>query len=287
MDTVKQIYDRVDSFCQAFLPQWHQYLLESGLKKRPRRRRLSDCVIMTVLIVFHHSSYRHFKGFYTQEVNRSLGWLARHWVTYSRFVALAPTVFVPLCCLLHSLQGRKTGVYFVDSTVLRVCHIKREHQHRTFKALAKKSKSSMGWFFGFKLHLIINQFGEIIAAKVTQAQVCCDRTPLPQLSHGLNGTLIGDKGYISQSLFDALYARGLKLVTHVRKNMPNKLLSLHEKQLLNQRNLIESVHNRLKHGCQLEHTRHRSVVGFLLNTLAALIAYALSPNKPSITLAYA
>ena len=139
----------------------------------------------------------------------------------------------------------------------------------------------MGWFFGFKLHLIINQHGEIIAAKVTQA-IVDDRTPLPQLTQGLTGLLIGDKGYISQSLFDALYDKGLKLITSIRNNMPNKLLSLQEKQLLNQRNLIKSVHNRLKHGCQLEYTRHRAVYGLMLNTVAALIAYMLLPNKPSV-----
>ena len=90
------------------------------------------------------------------------------------------SVIIPLCVFVQSLTGEKTGVYFIDATILKACHIKRERQHRVFDGIAKKAKSTMGWFFGFKLHLVINDKGEIMAFKITAGNVD-DRKPVPDL----------------------------------------------------------------------------------------------------------
>ncbi len=74
----------------------------------------------------------------------------------------------------------------------------------------------MGWFFGFKLHLVINDKGEILAFKITKANTD-DRKPVDELTQGLEGKLIGDKGYISSELFNQLYLRGLKFITRYEK----------------------------------------------------------------------
>ena len=139
----------------------------------------------------------------------------------------------------------------------------------------------MGWFFGFKLHLLINDKGELMAFKITAGNVD-DRKPLPDLALHLAGKLIGDKGYISEELTHELLKKGLHLITRIKKNMKNKLLPLMDKLLLRKRAIIETVNDQLKNISQLEHTRHRSPWNFFVNVLGALTAYALQPKKPSI-----
>ena len=282
-DNLILLFTIVDDFCQLFIPWWNKHLLESGLKKRHKPCRLSISEIMALFIYFHQLRFRDFKTYYTQYVQPHLAHLFPGLVSYNRFVELLKSAFVPLCFFVQSFAGQKTGIYFIDSTMIKVCHIKREKQHKVFKGLAQKSKSSTGWFFGFKLHLVINDKGELMAFKVTAANVD-DREPVPDLVKNLVGKLIGDRGYISQPLFEELYQKGLQLVTRIRKNMKNKLMLLADKILLRKRAIIESVNDQLKNISQVEHTRHRSVFNFAVNILAALAAYVLQPKKPSLNL---
>ena len=138
----------------------------------------------------------------------------------------------------------------------------------------------MGWHFGFKLHLVINELGELLAFKLTPANTD-DRVPVPELTQGLIGKLFGDRGYIRQELFEELYARGLELVTNYKKKMKNKLVKLLVKVMLRKRALIETVNDQLKNIFQIEHSRHRSPFNFLVNTLAALVAYTYQEKKPA------
>jgi IS5 family transposase len=282
-DTVIELFCLVDEFCKEFFPLWQQQLLSCGLIKRHRQNRLSPAEIMTIFIHFHQSHYRTFKHYYLQYVQRHLKTFFPQLVSYERFVALMKSVLVPLCFFMQTLEGEETGIYFVDSMLMKVCHIKREKQHKVFKGIAEKSKSSVGWYFGFKLHLVINDKGEIMAFKLTAANVD-DRKPVPDLMKALIGKLFGDKGYISQELSDKLLEQGIQLITRVKKNMKNKLIPLQDKLLLRKRAVIESVNDQLKNICQIEHSRHRSIWNFLVNVLGALIAYALKPSKPSIRL---
>jgi hypothetical protein len=188
--------------------------------------------------------------------------------------------FLQLCCL-----GKCTGISFIDSTPIRVCHIKREFNHKVMKGLATKGQCSMGWFFGFKLHIVINDKGEILDFLFTQANVD-DRQPLKDKNFHKKvfGKLFGDKGYISKTLFEDLFLDGIHLITKLRKNMKNSLMHIHDKVLLKKRALIESVNDELKNICQIEHTRHRSFENFVTNLLSGLIAYSFLPKKPSLNI---
>ena len=141
----------------------------------------------------------------------------------------------------------------------------------------------MGWFYGFKLHLVVNEYGEILGCQVTAGNVD-DRKPVPKLVEGLVGKLFGDKGYISAKLFDALFRDGLQLITNLRSNMKNRLLTLEDKLKLRKRFIIETINDQLKNLSQIEHSRHRSVHNFAVNLIAGLLAYTFQPKKPSLNL---
>ena len=165
------------------------------------------------------------------------------------------------------------------------CHIKREKQHKTMKGWAAKGKCTMGWFYGFKLHLVINDKGEIIQWQLTPGNVD-DREPLKNRAfiERLFGKLFADRGYISQNLFEMLFVDDIHLVTKLKRNMKNSLMNLYDKILLRKRAVIETVNDELKNICQIEHTRHRSVDNFATNLFAGLIAYNLLPKKPSMNI---
>jgi len=283
MTNVISLFCLVDDFCKIFEPEWNKHLLATNIKKRIRSSNLSTSEVMTIIILFHQSGYRTFKMFYINYVGKYLLKDFPQLVSYNRFVELTKSVLVPLCFFTQLFTGQKTGIYFIDSMLIKACHIKREKQNKVFKGIAQKGKSSVGWFFGFKLHLVINDRGEIMAFKLTSGNVD-DRKVAPDLIGKLTGKLFGDKGYISQNLFEKLFDKGIQLITRLKKNMKNKLMPLIDKILLRKRGIIESVNDQLKNISQIEHTRHRSVWNFMCNILGALIAYMLKPNKPSLNI---
>ena len=283
-DNLIVLFCVVDEFCNEFYPEWEKTLITQSIKKRRRTSKIAPSEIITIFIYFHVLRFRDFKTYYNCYVMSHLKRLFPFLPSYSHMVNLLKSVLVPLCVFVQSLAGEKTGIYFIDSTILKACHIKREKQHRVFNGIAKKAKSTIGWFFGFKLHLVINDRGEIMTFKLTAGNVD-DRKPVPDLVKHLIGKLFGDKGYISQGLFDSLFKNGLQLITRLKNNMKNKLMPLIDKILLRKRSLIETVNDQLKNISQIEHTRHRSVGNFIVNILGALAAYALQPKKPSLNLA--
>jgi len=205
-------------------------------------------------------------------------------VSYNRFVELMQSALLPMAILIKTVcLGKCTGISFVDSTPLRVCHIKREKIHKTFKVLAVKGHSTIDWFFGFKLYLIINDKGEILDFMLTQGNVD-DREPLlgTNLLSKIFGKLFGDQGYTSQDLFEKLFIDGIHLVSTLRKNMKNSLMHISDKILIIKRAVIESVNDELKNIFQIEHTRYRSLENFLTNLISGLIAYCFLPKKPAI-----
>jgi len=164
-----------------------------------------------------------------------------------------------------------------------VCDNKRIPRHKVFKGEAERGKTSMGWFFGFKLHAIINSQGELLRVKLTPGNTN-DRRPLPEMCKGLRGLLFGDKGYVGKALAETLQEMGIKLVTTRKKNMKPAALTAFEKALLKRRSIIETVFDELKNLCQIEHTRHRSLGNFLVNLMAGIVAYCLSEDKPTLSL---
>jgi Transposase DDE domain len=184
---------------------------------------------------------------------------------------------------LHSLSGEPSGIYLADSTKLAVCHNHRIHRHKVFDGLAARGKISMGWFYGLKLHFVINHKGQIMALKITPGNTA-DSSVLDEITQHLAGKLYADKGYIGHALFHKLWQRGLHLITSIRRNMRNHLMPLADKIMLRKRFLIETVLDTLKSEMGLEHSRHRSVINAMVHVLSCLVAYALRPGKPSISL---
>ena len=275
------LFCHVDDFWQGFQPIWERQQLESGIRQRRRAARLCESEIMTILIRFQQSGYRHFKAFYTEEVQGHLHREFPHLVSYNRFVRLIPRVGLPLYVYLRLCMGRCTGISFVDATSLAVCHNRRIYRHRVFAGLAARGKTSMGWFYGFKLHLMVNERGELLAFDLTPGNVD-DRKPVPSLVKTLFGKLFGDKGYLSQPLFEHLLAQHVQLITGIRSNMKPRLMPLWDKLMLRKRSIIETINDQLKNVAQIEHSRHRSVNNFFVHLLAGLVAYCHQPKKPSI-----
>lgn len=281
---VTRIFCEVDDFCQQFERLWQQQpQLPSMLGEKRSRSRLHLSEVMTIVIAFHGSGFRTFKDFYTLCV-------LPHWrkafpqlVSYNRFVELMPWSLMLLCCYLYTRLGEMTGISFIDSTPLEVCHSKRARSHRVFAGYATWGRNSIGWYYGFKLHLLVNECGELLAFQLTAANVD-DRTPVPDLTRGIIGKLFGDRGYISQALFEQLWQQGLQLITKIKKNMKNRLMPLLDKILLRKRAIIESVNDQLKNISQIEHSRHRSPLNFMVNLIAGLVAYTYQVSRPALDL---
>jgi hypothetical protein len=285
-DKIIEIFVKADDFCKVFEDDFNKKQLIPTERARIRNRKagLCDSEIITLLIAFHSGHFRNFKHFYLQYASIHLRNDFPGLVSYNRFIelshrnAIAFMLFLHYCC-----RGECTGISFIDSTVLRVCHNKRIRRNKTFKGIAEVGKSTMGWFFGFKLHLIINDKGEVLSFYLTKGNVDDrDAKAITRMTKEIFGKLFGDKGYISKALSDLLFGNGIQLITAVRRNMKSKALSNEERLLLRKRSVIETVNDELKNICQVEHTRHRSISGFLLNIMGALAAYSFFPKKPSI-----
>ena len=283
---ITEIYFIIDEFCKELEKNKEVPLLsnENALKRRNRKCKLSDSEVICILILFHLSGFRKLKTFYIYFVKIHLKSEFPETVSYNRFVELQQKALLPMALFLKTCcLGDCTGVSFIDSTPLRVCHIKREKQHKTFKGIAQKGQCSIGWFFGFKLHLISNDKGEILDFMLTPGNVD-DREPLKDKNfhNRVFGKLFGDKGYISKDLFEQMFVDGVHLVTKIRKNMKNCLMLMNDKIMLRKRVVIESINDFLKNECNIEHTRHRSFNNFVTNMLSSLIAYSFFDKKPSI-----
>ena len=237
--------------------------------------------VMTIMILFHTShGFRNFKYFYIY-VCRNMRSYFPKLVSYNRLIELMKLALLPLYIFMETRTGKVTGIAFVDSTKIVICHNKRTNSNKVFKELAKLGKSSMGWFYGFKLHLIVNEQGEILAFSLTPGNTD-DRKPVPELSKGLRGKLFGDKGYISKNLAEKLIKGGVRLITPIKKGMKNKLIPIKDKILLRKRSIIETINDLLKNSCHIDHTRHRSKLNFLVNLISALIGYTYRKKLPSI-----
>lgn len=188
------------------------------------------------------------------------------------------TIFLKTCC-----SGSCKGISFVDSTTISVYKNKRIKANNVFKVIAEVGKSTMGWFYGFKLHLVIYNRGEILNLIISQRNMN-DREPFKRegLLKKIFGKLFGDKRYISKQLLEILFTDGIHLVIGMHNKMKNSLMSMNDKNLLRKRSVIETVNDELKNICEIENSRHCSFINFIVNILAGLAAYSFFPKKPSI-----
>jgi Transposase DDE domain len=282
MDLVT-IFCDIDDFCRSLLAAKHLPLPGRSVPSPRGMNSLSLSEVMTILVWFHTSHYRTFKHFYLGSMLPGKRAEFPSLPSYTRFVELIPLTLLPLCAYLQTRKGQPTGIQFIDSLPLRVCHNRRIHSHKVFAGLAQRGKGSMGWFYGFKLHLVINDRGELLGLTLTPGQVD-DRRPVAKLVRQLWGKLFGDRGYIGQELFEQLWTEGLQLITKLKRKMKNKLMPVLDKLLLRKRALIECVNDQLKNISQIEHTRHRSAAHGIVNILAAVVAYTFQPKKPALDL---
>ena len=283
MMEIETLFCKIDDFCQAFAPIFESHFLPHKVVKRKRKSKLSLSEVATIVVYFHCSGYRTFKDYYIKYVLKHFQSEFPKLVSYNRFVELIPSALMPLILYLNTRKGEVTGISFIDSTRLPICSNNRATRNKVFKGLANWGKSSIGWFFGFKLHLIINDKGELLSFQVTPGNVD-DRVPVKDLVKEFFGKLYGDKGYISSPLFQELFEKGIKFITPFKKNMKNRLLPMIDKIMLRKRSLIETVNDQLKNISQISHSRHRSVVNFMVNIIAGLIAYTHQEKKPSLNL---
>jgi len=269
----------LDDFCKLYEKAQKSKLLPS--KKRQRESYLSLSEMMLIEVLYHFSHYKNFKYYYIHEIMGKHRDKFEKLPCYDRFISLKKQLLIPLTILLHCISGEETGIYFADSTSLKVCRNKRINNHKVFKGMAARGKTTMGWFFGFKLHLIVNHKGEIMATKITPGNAD-DRAALIDIIGNLQGKCFADKGFTGKDIFKTLWKKGLHLITGIRKNMKNHLMPMIDKILLRKRFIIETIFGILKTDFNLEHSRHRSPVNAFVNILAALVAYTYKTNKPKI-----
>ena len=217
-DKITDIFCTLDEFSKKFDAEVAkgELISSTGIRRRHREASLSDGEIMTILIVFHFGTFANFKHYYLHYIRMHLRREFPDAVSYNRFVELESRVFFKLMFFLKLYAfGRCTGISFVDSTMIPVCHNLRRYANKVFKGMATDGKGTMGWCHGFKLHFTCNDRGEIINFCLTGANVD-DRSPevWNVLAKELYGRLFADKGYISPRLFEALFEDGI----HIRRN---------------------------------------------------------------------
>jgi hypothetical protein len=277
------VFTEIDDFCLQYEPKLNRQLIESGERVRLRASKMSRSEVMTILVAFHQSGFRNLKTFYLQVVKKHWGGYFPKLLSYNRFVEVQRDCLILLAAYLQTRLGECSGISFIDATKLAVCHNLRIKQNKVFSEVAKRGKTSTGWFYGFKLHLIVSDTGEVLAWQISVGNVD-DRKPVPNMTKQMWGKLFGDKGYLSKKLSDLLGEQNVQLITKLRKNMKNKLMPLFDRLLLRKRAIIETVNDQLKNISQVEHSRHRSVWNFYSNVVAGLIAYTFQAKKPNLRL---
>jgi hypothetical protein len=271
----------VDNFCKEFDRNLSTKIIGKTSKRPPT---LSGSEVITIMILFHDKGYKCMKHFYTQYVQVHLKHMFPKTVSYNRFVELMKVINLPFSIFIKTLcLGECTGISYIDSTPIRVCKNKRIKPHKVFDGIAQVGKSTMGYFYGFKLHLVINERGELINFVITPGNMD-DREPLKnkRFIKKITGKLFGDKGYVSAPLAQILFVDGIQLITGIRNNMKNCLMEMSDKILLRKRSIIETINDVLKNTCQVEHSRHRSFDNFISNLLAGIATYCFLPKKPNI-----
>ena len=274
----------INDFAEAYLLSERQRQIEHNSSKKKRRDReglLSLGEMLFIEVLYHFGHFKDFKRFYKYGICGELREYFGELPSYERFVILKKRLFMPMTVLLHCVLGEKTGLYFADSTPIKVCHNKRINRNKVFKDYAERGKSTMGWFYGLKLHIIFNQKGDIVAVKITPGNTD-DRKALRQMVKGIQGKIYADKGYIGKDIFSELWQKGIHLITGIRKNMKNYLMPFIDKVLLRKRYIAETSFGVMKQDMNLEHSRHRNPINAFISILACLVAYQFKTSKHKI-----
>jgi hypothetical protein len=284
MTDLTYIFCEIDDFCKDFEKYFGKRMLSCGNQIRKREMRMTLAEVMTISIYYHESGFMTFKDYYEKQV---LMHMSKDFklVSYNRFIELRKMAMLPLLVFLVARKmANCTGISYIDSFSLKVCHIKRESGHKVMRGIAKKGKTSIGWFYGLKLHAVINHKGEIVSFTISPGNVADNNTNvIYSLTKDLFGKLFGDKGYLlRKEVREKLAENDLSIFTKGKKKMSVKPMLQIDKELLQKRGVIESVGDILKNHLQLEHARHRSFWGYFTHLFSSLIAYQMREKKPSI-----
>jgi hypothetical protein len=273
-DTLLKIFIFVDDFYKNFEQHWNNLLLDfKNENSRNRKPELYLSELMTILLCFHLGDFKSFKSYYKFLIKYHKSEFP-NLVSYTRIVELKSSCAIPLLVLFEVISASCDGESYIDSTHLPICHIKREYIHKTFKGMARKSKSTMGWYIGFKLHMIVNKFGHPISFSLTHAN-CDDRKAPDNLFSKIFGKLFADRGYIGKPFFDRMKDKMIHIVTALRSNMKPQIMVQEDSKKLNKRGIIESAFNSLKNNLNMQHTRHRSPQNFAINLISSVCAFCL------------
>lgn len=288
---IVELYVIIDDFCKKFTPKYIKLLKHKELMFRNRPGMLNTSEIILIILLFTQSGYKYFKWFYINELMGEYKVYFTRLPSYNRFVEIMPVSLPVLLRLLNYLMYRARvnglSVEYMDSTKVAVCHNKRTGNHKLFAGSAKIGKATMGWFFGFKLHITCDTSGNLTSMAFTSGNTD-DRTPVLKLIKGFTGKIFADKGYVSSKLAEQLQQAGVTLITTPKKNMKSRLMpvNIFDVILHKKRSIIESIFNILKSKLQLCHTRHRSLYNFAVHILSVLVGYQLLCRKPKINLDY-
>lgn len=278
-----EIYVETDDLLLSF-QQWSQQKAIGRFLFPRRSPQLSPSETATILVAYHLSGYKCFEYYYRECILKTCLHCFPKAPSYGRFVCYTIRTLPLLLLLLmyKCSQSVRTGYYFIDAKKLEVCHLRREKDHKVFKLFARKGKGSIGWFYGLKLHLVINHLGEIVSFLLTPANTADNNhRVLASLLSGMKGKCAGDKGYYT-TLFEHFLQQGLQLLLRPKRNMKPLPSFAQDVQLLRKRPLIESVNDILATVCNVEHTRHRNPLHGYASILSALIAYQYLPHKPHL-----
>ena len=282
MIDLTELYVEIDDFCRKFSESLNNKLLgEKSKKINIDTCGLNLSEVLTILVFYHYSRFDCLKHYYLIKVSRELKQYFPKLPSYNRFNERIQDVALLGALFLQYKQVSFSGVGYIDSTPMEVCTKKRTSSHKVFKFVAALGKSSKGWFYGFKLHVICDFMGNIVRCRITAGNQNDLKVAVSMLKD-FKGKIYGDKGYIGKKEFMQLLDNGLIMVTGIKKNMKNRLLEMWDKILLRKRSLIESIFNVMKNTLHLEHSRHRSIINAGVYMITTLIAYCLKPNKPKI-----
>lgn len=277
-----EIFVKSDDFCKSLVQrqvsehsQNNTFIDKTG--------QLSTAEMMSIVIFYHHSGIRCFSGYYKHVLAVHFSADFPDLCSYNRFVQKMPRLaFILYAFLFLACLSPATEANYIDATKLVVCHNKRIFNHQVFQGFASRGKSSTGWFYGFKIHAIVNQEGDLVHCQFTTGKVADnDQDLLRTMANYFQGKVYGDKGYIA-AIKGELKDKGLDIISKVRKNMKKQKISQKEAYYLRHRGRIESCFERMKAFCNMEHSRHRSTKNLIVNLLAGLIAYTFLDKKPSI-----
>lgn len=275
------IFCEADDFCKFLSEKTGLNMLGKDKAVGPKRGLIVS-EIMTISIFYSMSNYKNFKSYYNNFILKYERSCFPNAVSYGRFIELRQEILVPMLLFIKTRGlGNCNGVSIIDSTTLEVCHVRRASSHKLFKNIAQKGKSSTGWFYGFKLHLIINSHGEITNFHITPGNIADNNHDLLEsVTQNVFGKLVGDKGYIGA--FKQLYDKGIQLIHGIRKNMKNVLMTAYDKFLLKKRGVIESVIGLLKEMFGLESSKNRSKIAYFVQICSAIAAYNFKEFKPQV-----